>query len=115
LQCVLIAFPGQDEAFKAGFDDQVGDDVLAAAALDRHLGGLGANARGGNDNARDLDQSGHAVRLQASQRADVGVRLDDDLDVLHLLFTLGAGSGDLSGHLFGCFLKLLKHFNYFNL
>lgn len=59
-----IAFPGQGIALQAWAHSDVGEGVSAAAALDGDACGLGPDRRGCNDDARDLHQVGHHVRLQ---------------------------------------------------
>lgn len=58
-----VALPGQGVALQAGAHGDVGEGVSAAAALDGDAGGLGADPGGGDDDAWDLHQVRHRVRL----------------------------------------------------
>lgn len=67
-----VALPGQGVALQAGAHGNVGKRAVAAATLDGNAGGLGADSRGRDHDARDLHQVGHCVRLQQSRREGAG-------------------------------------------
>lgn len=67
-----VALPGQGVALQAGAHGNVGKRAVAAATLDGDAGGLGADSRGRDHDARDLHQVGHCVRLQQSRREGAG-------------------------------------------
>ena len=57
------AHPWHDVAFQPWTDGDVALKVATAATLDGDSRGLGTDGRGTDDNARDLHQVGHVIRL----------------------------------------------------
>lgn len=58
-----VALAGQSVTLQAWGQRDVADDGPAAAALQTHLGGLRLDARGRDDDAVHLHQTGHLLRL----------------------------------------------------
>ena len=81
-----VALPWQGVALEAGLNAEVGNGCSAGPALNRDVGSLGLDARGGHHNARDLH---HLGDVAAHQRADGDADLvaaEGHVNVLQIVF-----------------------------
>lgn len=94
-RCTL---PGQCIALEAWIDRQVWYGVAARSTLNRNSRRLRLDARSGDHHARHFDEPRDHLRLQFTNVGGIGARVDDDLNVLHLL-VVGSRCGDFVGDL----------------
>ena len=98
-------FPISKDPTRTWPDVDVGDDGPAAPALDGDARGLGLDAGGGYDDAGDLDEARDHVGAQFPQGGRAAFRVEHDLHLLHLFFSLGPRRRDLVRNLGGGLFK----------